>query len=141
MTLEALTARDRDADDFRCVKISGAEDIRRMFADSFYFGCEADDPIAAWAFNTRVNRTTLKAMFSSDIAHFDVIDMREVLEEAHELVDDGLLDAQQFREFTFANAVSLHGGMNPDFFKGTVVEAAAARELSRIDPKLARTAA
>ena len=29
----------------------------------------------------------------------------------------------------FANAVNLHGGMNSNFFKGTVVEEAAAREL------------
>lgn len=140
-TLEQLAERDRDADDFGAVKISSPDDIRRVFAENFYFGCEADDPITSWAFNTKVNRTTLKALFSSDIAHFDVIDMREVLEEAYELVDDGLLDEQQFRAFTFANAVSLHGGMNPDFFNGTVVEAEAARELSRPAAALAKNAA
>ena len=28
----------------------------------------------------------------------------------------------QYRDFMFANAVRLHGGANPDFFKGTVLE-------------------
>ena len=34
-----------------------------------------------------------------------------------------------FREITFTNPVRLHGSMNPDFFKGTVVEKAAAEVL------------
>jgi hypothetical protein len=61
-------------------------------------------------------------MFSSDIGHWDVPDMSEVLEEAYELVERGLLDADDFEEFTFTNPVLLHAGMNPEFFKGTVVE-------------------
>ena len=52
--------------------------------------------------------------------------MREVVPKAFEMVEQDLLDANGFRDFTFANAVRLHGGMNPDFFKGTVVEKAAA---------------
>ena len=32
-----------------------------------------------------------------------------------------------FREFTFENAARLHTAMNPDFFKGTVVEGAVAK--------------
>ena len=48
--------------------------------------------------------------------------MNEVLAEAYELVEDDLLDEGDFRDFTFANAVRLHGGMNPKFFDGTVVE-------------------
>ena len=27
-----------------------------------------------------------------------------------------------FRDFSFGNVVAMHSGMNPDFFKGTVVE-------------------
>jgi hypothetical protein len=41
-----------------------------------------------------------------------------------------MIDAQCFRELTFANTVRLHGRMNPDFFTGTTVEMAAARELA-----------
>ena len=36
-----------------------------------------------------------------------------VLPEAHELVEDGLITADDFRDFTFANAVRLWGTQNP----------------------------
>jgi hypothetical protein len=68
---------------------------------------------------------SLNPMFGSDIGHFDVEDMRGVLEEAHELVDRGLMSQEDFRRFALENAVRLHGGMNEDFFKGTKVEAEA----------------
>jgi len=67
----------------------------------------------------------LRAIFSSDIGHWDVPDMTEVLEEAYELVEHGLLTEEDFRDFVFTNPVTLWTGMNPDFFKGTVVEQAA----------------
>jgi hypothetical protein len=79
----------------------------------------------AWAFDKRM-KLPLKPVFSSDISHFDVTDMTEVLEEAYELVEDGLLDEEDFSEFTFSNAVKLHTRLNPYFFTGTAVEAAAA---------------
>ena len=87
--------------------------------------------MTAIAFDTKLNPfgARLKAMLGSDIGHFDVVDMREVLAEAWELVDDGLIDENDFGDFAFRNAVRFHGGMNPAFFKGTVVEDAAARVL------------
>ena len=45
--------------------------------------------------------------------------------EAYELVEDGLIDEDNFREFMFTNAVTLYGRMNPRFFEGTAVEAEA----------------
>jgi hypothetical protein len=53
----------------------------------FYFGCEADDPSNVWAFNARANPlgARLNAIFSSDIGHFDVPDMTEVVPEAYEM--------------------------------------------------------
>jgi hypothetical protein len=83
------------------------------------------------AFDARLNPfgARLQAMFGSDIGHFDVVDMREVLIEAWELVDDKLIDENDFADFTFRNAVRMHGGMNADFFKGTVVEEQAGRVL------------
>jgi hypothetical protein len=71
----------------------------------------------------------LNAIYSSDIGHFDVIDMREPLPEAYELVEDGVLTENNFRDFVFANAVRLWGTQNPDFFKGTRVEKEAATVL------------
>lgn len=106
--------------------IEKAADIKELFVPHFYFGCEADDPMNTWAFNTKVNPfgARLKAMFSSDIGHWDVPDMREVVEEAYELVEEGLVTEENFREFVFVNPVTLWTRMNPDFFKGTVVEQA-----------------
>jgi predicted TIM-barrel fold metal-dependent hydrolase len=106
--------------------ITKGEDLRPLFERNFYFGCEADDPLVSVGFDRRLNPfgARLKAMFSSDIGHWDVPDMNEVLKEAYELVEHGLLDRGDFKEFTFTNAVRLHAGMNPDFFKGTVVAAA-----------------
>jgi hypothetical protein len=111
--------------------IRDAADLRRLFETNFYFGCEADDPLVAVGFDTRLNPydAKLKAIFSSDIGHWDVTDMEEVLEEAYELVEHGLIDESQFREFVFANPAMLHAGMNPDFYKGTVVERDVARLL------------
>jgi hypothetical protein len=38
------------------------------------------------------------------------------------MVEEGFMDDDDFRDFTYANVVAMHTGMNPDFFKGTVVE-------------------
>jgi hypothetical protein len=72
----------------------------------------------------------LNAIYSSDIGHFDVIDMREPLAEAYELVEDGYISQDNFRDFVFENAVRLWGTQNPDFFKGTRVEKEAAAVLN-----------
>jgi len=47
------------------------------------------------------------------------------------LSNDGVITADNFRDFTFANAVHLWGTQNPRFFEGTAVARAAAEELSR----------
>lgn len=111
-------------DEFSACGFESIEDIRDQFQPNFYFGCEADDPQTALAFDRRLNplQVTLKAIFGSDIGHWDVPDMSTVQAESYELVEKGLLSEEDFRAFTFTNAVTLHGGMNPDFYKGTVVE-------------------
>jgi hypothetical protein len=76
-------------------------------------------------------------VFSSDFTHFDVPDFREVIPEAYELVEDGFVTEQDFREFTFANAARLHTRNNPSFFRGTVVEQAVADELDLAAPERA----
>ena len=122
-----------DLDDYSRCKITRKEDFRDLYVKRYYFGCEADDPINAWAFNGKANPmgARLNAFFSSDIGHFDVPDMTEVVPEAYELVEHGLLDDNDFRDFMFANAVRFWGEVNPDFFKGTVVEKQAAAVLAR----------
>jgi len=128
-----LTGGLEDLDDyFRC-KIVAKSDIRDLFVPRFYFGCEADDPVNAWAFNRRANPmgARLNALFSSDIGHFDVPDMTAVVPEAYELVEHELINQGDFRDFMFTNAVRFWGEVNPDFFKGTAVEKAAAQALAQ----------
>ena len=95
-------------------------------------GCEADDRANTLAFSPKLSpfQVRFNAVFGSDIGHFDVPDMRAVLEEAYELREEELIDAEDFRDFVFANAVRLHGGMNPKFFEGTAVEREAAQVLT-----------
>jgi len=124
-----MEPQDMILDDYGQTGVENKGDIVELFRRSFYFGCEADDPLTAWAFDERMG-AKLKAVFSSDIGHWDVARMDEVLPEAFELVEKGLLTEGDFRDFAFANAVHLHGEMNPAFFAGTALEAAAAAELT-----------
>ena len=119
-----LTDKPEQLDDFARCQIERAEDIRDLFVSNFYFGCEADDPVNAWAFNRQVNPfgAKLNAVFGSDIGHFDVPDMTDVLGEAYEGVEDGVLSQDDFRDFVFTNPVRLWTSMNPDFFVGTAIE-------------------
>jgi hypothetical protein len=109
--------------DFALTGVEGPEDIRRIFDNHFYFGSEADDHITAVAFDTKLNHggARLNAILGSDIGHWDVPDMTQVMVEAYGMVEDGLITEADFRDFTFGNVVAMHTGMNPAFFKGTVV--------------------
>ena len=111
-------------DDFEQAGVASAEELERQFVDHFYFGAEADDPMTGWAFR---EPHKLHPLFSSDVSHFDVTDMSEVLDEAWELVEHGMITEADFRQFTFENAARLHTALNPEFFKGTAVEGAVAK--------------
>jgi predicted TIM-barrel fold metal-dependent hydrolase len=123
-------------DEWAACEIERAEDIRELFVPRFYFGCEADDPTVAWAFDSRVNPmgSKLHAMFSSDIGHWDVPEMGDVVADAYELVEQGLLAPPDFRDFVFANPVRFYTSVNPDFFRGTRCEAAAAQVVAARSP-------
>jgi len=110
-------------DEFAACGIERPEDIAELFVPRFYFGCEADDPLNSSAFNTKVNPfgARLGAMFGSDVAHWDVPDMAEVLEEAWEMVEHEWITEVDFRDFVFGNPVRFFTGANPAFFAGTVV--------------------
>ena len=115
---------DREAiDEFAASAIENTAEVKAIFEDQFFFGCEADDPMNAVGFNRAVNPmgAQLRAIFSSDIGHWDVTDMSETVEEAWELVDEGLLSEADFRDFTFVNAASMWKEADPGFFEGTVV--------------------
>jgi hypothetical protein len=133
LSLDALTEREEPFDDFAAAGITSPADLRSRFVENFFFGCEADDPMTMLAYDGRL-RAPLKPLFSSDIGHFDVIDMNRVVEEAYELLEDGHIDEQAFRQFTFSNSVELHAGMNENFFTGTAIEAQARQQLAQTAP-------
>ena len=119
-------------DEFAASGIRRAEDLRDTFETRFFFGCEADDPMNATAFDTRRNPlgARLAPVFGSDIGHWDVPDMCGVLPEAFELCKRGLVSESDLRAFLLENPVRLWGETNPRYFEGTPVEAAAREILS-----------
>jgi hypothetical protein len=138
-SIEELSRPEHVTDDFEPAAINSKEDVRSVFENNFYFGCEADDRATMWAFDRRTG-VRLRPVFSSDFTHFDVPDFSDVIPEAFELVEKGFITDQDFREFTFVNAARLHTRNNPDFFKGTVVEQAVADELGIKPPRQAAKA-
>jgi hypothetical protein len=118
-------------DEWARVPIQSKEDLRDHFVPNFFFGCEAEDPSVGWALDGKsLSRgARLNVMFGSDIGHWDVTDIRGVLAEAYELLEDGHVDEAGFRAFTMESVVKLHGTNRPDFFRGTIVEREAAAVL------------
>jgi predicted TIM-barrel fold metal-dependent hydrolase len=128
------SARPEQLDEFASAALDSVVALRDRFVPNFYFGCEADDRLVAWAFAENINTAgaRLRPIFGSDISHWDVPDMTEPVEEAYELVEEGVIGEREFRELTFLNPARLHAGMNPDFFAGTVCEGAV-RDALRAD--------
>ena len=122
-------------DEYAACEIEKKEDIRELFEPRFYFGCEADDPMVAWAFDARVNPmgARLRAMFSSDMGHWDVPEMSGILEEAYELVEKKMIDEESFQDFVFTNPIRFYTSVNPDFFANTRIAGEAARVVAKKD--------
>jgi hypothetical protein len=132
---ERPAARPAQLDEFAPCRIERRDDLRELFEPHFYFGCEADDPLMAWAFRDDVNPlgARLRPILGSDISHWDVPDMTEPVPEAFELVERGVISEADFRDLTFTNPVRLHGGANPGFYAGTVCESAASSVLASLN--------
>jgi hypothetical protein len=119
-----------ERDDFRDMGVACADDIVAKF-ERFFFGCEADDASIPLAF-ARANNprgAVLQPVIGSDLGHWDVRDMRDVIPEAMELLDEKRVSPDDFRAFSCSNPIRLHGGMNPRFFEGTSVADEARRVL------------
>lgn len=127
---EGIERHDRSVDRDEWVRcgVSAEEDFARIFSN-FFFGCEAYDPSVYRALDTRANPfgTRFQPVFSSDIGHWDVPDIKSVLPESHHLADKGIITDNDYRDFVFTYPARLHLKANPDFFKGTVVESATGR--------------
>jgi predicted TIM-barrel fold metal-dependent hydrolase len=118
---------EAELDEFAASLLKEDEDLAYMFGKRFFFGCEADDNSVYRAMDAKANAfgLRLRPFFSSDIGHWDVPNISEVLLESHKLVDDGLLTDDDYRDFVFSYPARLHAEMNPAFFEGTPVESAA----------------
>lgn len=111
-------------DEFANAGCESSNDIVAQFVSSFYFGCEADDPLVGLAFRKELcaGGGPLRATFSSDIGHWDVRRPAEVLEEAWELVDKGLVTEAEFKAFVCGHSAELLTRANGAFFSGTTLE-------------------
>jgi predicted TIM-barrel fold metal-dependent hydrolase len=116
-------------DELRHCQIERGEDLLDLFVAPFHFGCEADDPLNALAFDRGAlpHGAQLKVLLGSDIGHWDVQEVRGVLPEAWELVEHGRITRDDFRAFVCDHPLSLWAGADPKFFDGTRVEEAAHR--------------
>jgi len=119
-------------DEFAACALREIKQLKELFVDPFYFGCEAEDRMVAVAFDRRLSPVglPLKAMLGSDIGHWDVLDATTVLGEAWRLVQAKLLSMDNLRDFIFVNPAMFHLSVNPDYFAGTVVEDAAKKLLA-----------
>jgi predicted TIM-barrel fold metal-dependent hydrolase len=118
-------------DEFGRTGLTSVADIRAVFERSLFLGCEGDDPMnacASEAFGRSIG-VQLNPIYGSDIGHWDVPDVQDVLHEAHELVDHGAFSPADFRRMVFDAPVHLWADNNPAFFHGTAVESAVDRFL------------
>jgi predicted TIM-barrel fold metal-dependent hydrolase len=129
--LPAVGVTPSDLDEWSAVRVSNAVEVMERFADSFFFGCEADDVSISVAYSPVVPAgKSLRPMFSSDMGHWDAGDLSGVLEGAYGLVERGLVTADEFESFVFGNVVRLFADPDPTFFAETAVGAAAGRALA-----------
>lgn len=121
--ISSAPAEPGGIDDFAAAGIDTVEDLLDRLVPNFYYGCEADDRMTGSGFDIRAlpGGRKLNAIFSTDFGHWDVTDMSGLLAEAYELVEDGIINEEDLRDFVFCNPVRLFTGMNPEFFSGTVV--------------------
>src|SRR4029453_3620336 len=114
-----LTGGGADLDDFSACKITRKEDWLDLFVKPFYFGCEADDRMNATAFGKgNPFAAKLNAIYSSDIGHFDVIDMRNPLPEAYELGDEGGNNQEDFSGVVVREPCASGGPAHPSLHRG-----------------------
>jgi hypothetical protein len=115
-------ARGEDAasfDEWAPSGIGSAAEICEIFTQRFYFGCEGDDPLNALASETKGSPfdAKLHALYGSDLGHWDVPEMAQAAQEAHELVEHGVISEDAFRDMVFTNAVEFWTSGNRGFLQ------------------------
>ncbi len=99
-------------DEFAAAAITSRDDIAALFRDRWFFGCQADDTMTALSFDRRLHHAGVapRAMFASDVGHWDVPDVLDVLPEAWESVEKGLITEADFAAFAYGNVTALMAG-------------------------------
>jgi hypothetical protein len=122
-TKDARQPPGDELDDFAAAGIESVQDIEKRWVDSFFFGSESDDRTVAHAFNAKANPLGVKinAIYSSDVGHWDVPDLRQVLAESHALVEQGVITDEDFKAWVFDNPYEFYTEANANFFEGTAV--------------------
>jgi hypothetical protein len=123
-TADAHQPKPEERNDFAAAGIEKIEDIKARWVDNFFFGSESDDRTVAHAFNDKANPLDVKinAIYSSDVGHWDVPDLTEVLAESYALVEQGVITEADFKAWVFDNPYKLYTEANANFFKGTAIE-------------------
>ncbi|MDR2613804.1 MAG: amidohydrolase family protein [Candidatus Accumulibacter sp.] len=111
-------------DDYALAGVESVEDIRDRFVPNFYFGTEADDRTLGLAFNAKAAplNTQVNMFWSSDLGHWDVPEINTILADTFQLVEEGIITAENFKQLVFKGPYEFYTANNPDFFKGTAVE-------------------
>ncbi|KGT46878.1 MULTISPECIES: amidohydrolase family protein [unclassified Acinetobacter] len=117
--------KPEEINDFALAKIQSKQDIWDRWVPNFYFGNEADDRTIVGALNPKGNPfgQKINALYSSDSGHWDVPELTEPLAETWDLVQEGAITVEDFKSLVFTNPYQFYTANNPDFFKGTQVEA------------------
>ena len=115
-----LTGGIDDLDDFAACKISRKEDWVDLYRRALLFRLRGRRPDQCVARSASGNPfgAKLNAIYSSDIGHFDVIDMRDPLPEAYELVEDGLHQRRQFPRLHVRERGASVGHAEPALLRG-----------------------
>jgi predicted TIM-barrel fold metal-dependent hydrolase len=113
--------KDDLVDEFEPSGIDGFETIARIFRDQFFAGCEADDPLTCLAFDERLG-SGVGVLLGSDLGHWDAPDATELLADAWDHVERGLLTEEQLRRVTFDDPVRAWAGPGLGPFAGTTLE-------------------
>jgi predicted TIM-barrel fold metal-dependent hydrolase len=118
-------------DEYALAGIEQLSDFESGFVDNFFFGCLGEATFDHLAFEEAnfPSSSKLKAVYGTDMGHYNPTPMDEMLGSAHEAVDQERISPDDFRAMTFANPVELFAGTNPDFFRGTAIEKEVQEEL------------
>ncbi|MDR2689343.1 MAG: hypothetical protein LBB76_06250, partial [Azoarcus sp.] len=116
----------QEIDDFALAGIESVEDIRDRFVPNFYFGIEADDRTLGLAFNAKAAplNTQVNLFYASDSGHWDVPEINATLADSWQLVEEGVISAENFKQLVFKAPYDFYTANNPGFFQGTAVDVA-----------------